>query len=113
MQGQPLYNHALALRHTIDKGQRILRDFVATDLPMPRWGSNSYTPAPRFDELIRDRYTSESDWRELSAAAQLEADGNQWWKDRSKLNLNNYGSVKSADAARFWFRAMVRALFSS
>lgn len=104
-----MYDHALALRHTVDRGLRVVEDFMSTGLNMPRWGSNSGTPAPAFEDLERDRYTTTDDWRDLTGAAQLQTDGNKWWNKKGvRLGLGDYGVVKSSDAARFWFRVMVR-----
>lgn len=107
LRGQPVYNHALAFRHTVDKGQRILHDFLHAERYLPRWGSNNYTLPPRFCDLIDDHHTSKDAWNSLLGAAQIDKNGNNWWEDKSYRDLDDYWSVKSADAARCWFRVMV------
>lgn len=113
LRGQAMYNHALAFRHTRDRGARIILDFVKSGRLMPRWGSNNGSPAPLFDDLEHDRQTTIRDWARLVAAGQFQDDGNKWWQNDGELDIDEYDSVRSADAAHLWFRSMVSYAFHS
>ena len=105
---QPMYNHALAFRHSIDKGQRVLQALVDNDVLLPRWGSYSATPPPVFRELRFFPLTNADDWQNFCGACDMRGDGAEWWGAIDSIVLHEYAVVKSSDAARVWFRLYVR-----
>lgn len=108
---QPMYNHAMAFRHSIDKGQRVLQNLVDEDILLPRWGSHSLTPPPVFKDLQFFPLTNMDDWRNFCGAGEIGPDGMEWWIHIEPIALHQYASVKAADAARVWFRLMVGLCF--
>lgn len=104
---QPLYNHAMAFRHSIDKGQRVLQNLVDKDILLPRWGSHSLTPPPVFRDLRFFAQTNLQDWVNFCGACDMGSDGAEWWNNISSVDLHQHTFVKSADAARVWFRLYV------